>query len=61
MWSAIINGLAAAPVMCFMMRMASSPKVMGKFALPAYLKIVGWAGTLIMILVAAGILWPSTK
>jgi Mn2+/Fe2+ NRAMP family transporter len=47
--------------MCFMMRMASSPKVMGKFALPAYLKIVGWAGTLIVILAAAGMLWPSTK
>jgi Mn2+/Fe2+ NRAMP family transporter len=60
-WSAIINGLAAAPVMCFMMLMASSSKVMGKFALPAYLKIVGWAGTLIMILAAAGMLWPSTK
>jgi Mn2+/Fe2+ NRAMP family transporter len=60
-WSAIINGLAAAPVMCFMMVMASSSKVMGKFALPAYLKIVGWAGTLIMILAAAGMLWPNTK
>jgi NRAMP (natural resistance-associated macrophage protein)-like metal ion transporter len=60
-WSAIINGLVAAPVMCFMMLMASSSKVMGKFALPAYLKIVGWAGTLIMILAAAGMLWPSTK
>jgi Mn2+/Fe2+ NRAMP family transporter len=60
-WSAIINGVTAAPVMCFMMLMASSRRVMGKFALPTYLRIFGWVATLIMGLTAIGMLWPSGK
>jgi len=60
-WSAIINGVTAAPVMCCMMIMASSRKVMGKFALPTYLRIFGWVATLIMGLAAIGMLWPSGK
>jgi NRAMP (natural resistance-associated macrophage protein)-like metal ion transporter len=60
-WSAIVNGVTAAPVMGFMMLMASSRKVMGNFALPAYLKVFGWLATLIMALAAAGMFWPSGK
>jgi Mn2+/Fe2+ NRAMP family transporter len=53
-WSAMINGVTAAPVMVFMMLMASNQKVMGKLTLPTYLKILGWAATLIMALAAIG-------
>ena len=60
-WSAIINGITAAPIMGLMMFMASSRKVMGKFVLPSYLKIFGWLATLIMALAALGMLWPSAK
>jgi NRAMP (natural resistance-associated macrophage protein)-like metal ion transporter len=60
-WAAIINGITAAPVMCFMMLMASNRKVMGKLTLPRYLKVVGWAATLIMALAAAGMLLPGSK
>jgi len=60
-WSAIINGITAAPVMGLVMLMASSSKVMRKFALPPYLKIVGWVTTLIMALAAIGMLWPTGK
>ena len=60
-WSAIINGITAAPIMGLMMFMASSRKVMGKFVLPSYLKIFGWLATLIMALAASGMLWPSAK
>jgi NRAMP (natural resistance-associated macrophage protein)-like metal ion transporter len=58
-WAAIINGITAAPVMCFMMLMASNRKVMGKFTLPLYLQILGWAGTVIMALAAVGMLLPE--
>jgi NRAMP (natural resistance-associated macrophage protein)-like metal ion transporter len=58
-WAAIINGITAAPVMCFMMLMASNRKVMGKFTLPLYLQILGWAGTAIMALAAVGMLLPG--
>jgi NRAMP (natural resistance-associated macrophage protein)-like metal ion transporter len=60
-WSAIINGITAAPVMCFLMLMASTRKVMGKFTLPVYLKIFGWGATLVMALAAIGIFWPIGK
>jgi Mn2+/Fe2+ NRAMP family transporter len=55
-WAAMINGITAAPVMCFMMLMAGNRKIMGKFTLPLYLQILGWAGTLIMGFAAVGML-----
>ena len=58
-WAAIINGVTAAPVMCLMMLLASRRKVMGKFTLPAYLKISGWMAAVIMALAAAGMLLTS--
>jgi len=58
-WAAMINGITAAPVMCFMMLMASKRKIMGKFTLPLYLQILGWVATLIMAFAAAGMLLPG--
>jgi NRAMP (natural resistance-associated macrophage protein)-like metal ion transporter len=60
-WAAIINGVTAAPVMCFTMLLASRRKVMGEFTLPFYLKILGWSGTAIMALAAVGMLLTSGK
>ena len=60
-WAAIINGITAAPVMCFMMLLASRRKVMGKLTLPFYLKILGWLATAIMAVAAAGMLFTSGK
>jgi len=60
-WAAIINGITAAPVMCFMMLLASRRKVMGKLTLPLYLKTLGWLGTAIMALAAAGMLLTSGR
>ena len=50
-----------APVMCFMMLLASHPKIMGRLTLPFYLKILGWLATGIMALAAAGMLLTSGK
>src|ERR1700722_1918194 len=58
-WAAIINGVTAAPVMVFMMLMASNPKVIGKLHLPIYLRTVGWAAAGIMALAAIGMLLTS--
>jgi Mn2+/Fe2+ NRAMP family transporter len=60
-WAAIINGITAAPIMCFMMLLASQSRVMGKFTLPLYLKILGWLATSIMAVAAAGMLLTSGK
>jgi NRAMP (natural resistance-associated macrophage protein)-like metal ion transporter len=53
-WSAILNGLVAAPLMAVIMIMASNRKVMGKFVIPAYLRWVGWCATIVMISVCFG-------
>jgi len=60
-WAAIINGITAAPVICFMILLASQPKVMGKLTLPFYLKALGWLATAIMGLAAAGMLVTTGK
>jgi NRAMP (natural resistance-associated macrophage protein)-like metal ion transporter len=47
-WSAVINGVAAVPLMFVMMLMGSNSKVMGKFTMPLLLKIFGWLATAAM-------------
>ena len=52
-WSAVINGVAAVPIMIMIMLMASRTKVMGQFALRPLLKALGWLATAAMA--AAGV------
>jgi NRAMP (natural resistance-associated macrophage protein)-like metal ion transporter len=47
-WSAVINGVVAAPIMVMIMLLASRRKVMGSFRLSPRLKILGWAATSVM-------------
>jgi Mn2+/Fe2+ NRAMP family transporter len=58
-WSAVINGLIAAPVMIVMMLMSSNRKVMGKFAIGGWLRALGWIATAVMAAAAAALLWTS--
>jgi NRAMP (natural resistance-associated macrophage protein)-like metal ion transporter len=53
-WSAVLNGIAAVPVMIVMMFMASNPKAMGKFYIKGWLYWLGWAATSAMFLSVAG-------
>src|ERR1035438_770018 len=48
-WAAVLNGSFAAPLMAVIMHMASSPKVMGTFTIPRYLRVVGWVATMVML------------
>jgi NRAMP (natural resistance-associated macrophage protein)-like metal ion transporter len=47
-WSAVINGVAAVPIMAMIMLMASRKAVMGQFTLTPWLKFLGWLGTAVM-------------
>ena len=47
-WSAVINGVAAPPVMILMMLMTARHDVMGRFPIRGWLRIVGWAATAVM-------------
>jgi NRAMP (natural resistance-associated macrophage protein)-like metal ion transporter len=55
-WAAVLNGVLAAPLMAVIMHMASSKKVMDKFIVPHYLRVVGWMATAAMLVVAIGVI-----
>ena len=48
LWSAVINGVIAVPVMVVMMLMAVQPQVMGRFVIKRELTILGWCATCVM-------------
>ena len=54
-WSAVINGVVSVPLMVVTMRMAANRKVMGEFTLPAYLRVVGWVATAVMLAASVGL------
>ena len=54
-WAAVLNGLIAAPLMAVIVTIAASRKVMGRFAIPPYLRVAGWIATMVMFGVCAGV------
>ena len=55
-WSAVINGVVAAPVMAVMMLMVANPRVVGKFTLVSKpLRAIGWLATAVMLAAAIGL------
>ena len=53
-WSAVINGVAAVPIMAMIMLLASRADVMREFALGIWLKGLGWLATAVMAAAAIG-------
>lgn len=49
-WSAVINGVIAIPIMAVMMIMASRPEIMGAFTIKKKLRILGWSATGLMLI-----------
>ena len=47
-WSAVLNGLAAVPLMVAMMIVVSRHKIMGRFTERRPLLLLGWAATAVM-------------
>ncbi|WP_435301366.1 IS481 family transposase [Burkholderia multivorans] len=58
-WSAVINGVTAAPIMVVMMLMAGSTRIMGEFAVKGALKWGGWIATFAMAIAALGVFVPG--
>jgi NRAMP (natural resistance-associated macrophage protein)-like metal ion transporter len=58
-WSAVVNGVVAVPLMAVMMVVVASRKIMGKFAASRALMIFGWAATVLMGAVVAALLVTS--
>ncbi|HUK33047.1 MAG TPA: divalent metal cation transporter, partial [Vicinamibacterales bacterium] len=47
-WSAVVNGVASAPIMVAIMVLAGKRAVMGEFTLSRRLRLLGWAATVAM-------------
>lgn len=58
-WSAVVNGLAAVPIMVLVMLMAARHDIMGDFVVRGPLRWVGWIATAVMALAAVGMFWPA--
>ena len=55
-WSAVLNGLAAVPVMAVMMHLTHRKAIMGTFTLPVVLSVLGWISTAVMGLAAIALI-----
>jgi Mn2+/Fe2+ NRAMP family transporter len=55
-WSAIVNGVIAVPIMAVMMRMGTDPRLLGAHTLTRRHRVLGWAATAAMAAAVAGML-----
>jgi NRAMP (natural resistance-associated macrophage protein)-like metal ion transporter len=55
-WSAVLNGVLAAPLMVVIMLVATNRRVMGQLTLPRSLAVMGWLATAVMAAATAGFL-----
>jgi NRAMP (natural resistance-associated macrophage protein)-like metal ion transporter len=55
-WSAVINGVLAAPVMVMLMLLVRNPKVMGDLVIRGWLYALGWASTVAMAFCIVGMI-----
>ncbi|MGI4955092.1 MAG: NRAMP family divalent metal transporter [Janthinobacterium lividum] len=53
-WSAVVNGVLAAPVMAVIMLIAGNGRIMGRLSLPRPLLAAGWLATLVMTAASIG-------
>jgi Mn2+/Fe2+ NRAMP family transporter len=60
-WSAILNGIVAAPLMVLLMIMSENQSVVGNFGLTPYLRVAGWTATAIMFLASLGFLASTLR
>ncbi len=58
-WSAVINGVVAVPLMGLMMHMAGERRIMGGLTLSRPLTIVGWLATAVMAAMVGIMAWTA--
>jgi NRAMP (natural resistance-associated macrophage protein)-like metal ion transporter len=54
-WSAVINGIMVAPIIAVMMKLATDRRVMTRFTLGPWLRIVGWFTVAVMVFCVVGL------
>lgn len=56
-WSAVLNGIVAVPIMAMMMAIVANSRLMGRFKAKAWLVAFGWLGTALMALAVSALVW----
>jgi Mn2+/Fe2+ NRAMP family transporter len=56
-WSAVVNGVVAVPIMVVMMRLGASRTLLGDMTLTRRHQILGWLATVVMFIAVAAMLW----
>jgi Mn2+/Fe2+ NRAMP family transporter len=56
-WSAVLNGIVAVPIMAMMMVIVSNENLMGRFRARLWLVILGWLGTALMAIAVVALFW----
>jgi len=60
-WTAVINGVVAVPIMAMMMLIVTNRKAMGRFRARPSLAWAGWTATVLMGLTVLGLLWSIVR
>lgn len=60
-WSAVINGIVAVPLMVMLMIMSANAGIVKEFSLPVYLRVVGWAATVVMLLASLAFIGSAAR
>jgi Mn2+/Fe2+ NRAMP family transporter len=58
-WSAVLNGIVAVPIMAAMMLIAINRQIMGKYRARTWLIVLGWLGTALMAAAVLAMIWTS--
>ncbi|MEA2831044.1 MAG: hypothetical protein QOF22_1792, partial [Bradyrhizobium sp.] len=56
-WSAVLNGIVAVPIMAMMMVIVANSRLMGRFKAKPWLIGLGWGGTGLMALAVIALTW----
>jgi Mn2+/Fe2+ NRAMP family transporter len=55
-WSAVINGIMVAPIIIVMMKLATNHRVMARFTLSPWLRVIGWLTAIVIALCVVGLI-----
>jgi Mn2+/Fe2+ NRAMP family transporter len=58
-WSAVLNGIVAVPIMAMMMVIVANSRLMGRFKATSWLIALGWVGTALMALAVVALIGSS--
>jgi len=58
-WSAVLNGIVAVPIMAVMMVVVTRLSLMGRFSAKPVLTFFGWAGRALMAVTVVALFWSS--